>query len=47
VYANAGSGEDVVIERDSAHRSGNPETLTVSIAESRSYLFDLAGQRLR
>lgn len=46
-YANTGSAEELIIERDDGHRSGNPETLTVSIAAARSYLFDVAGQRLR
>ncbi len=47
LYANTGSAEELTIERDNAHLDGNPEILTVSIAESRSYLFDSAGLRLR
>ena len=47
LYANTGSGEELIVERDTAERGGNPDMLTVSIAGQRAYLFDSAGRRLR
>ena len=47
LYASSGTGEDLIIERDDAHRGDSTDALVVSIDASRSYLFDGAGRRLR
>ncbi len=47
VYANTGTGEQLIIEREELRNETGKDKLTVSIRAANSYLFDSAGQRLR
>jgi lactose/L-arabinose transport system ATP-binding protein len=47
VYANTGTGEQLVIEHDQSRGAPTPEQITVSIGAESAFLFDGAGQRLR
>jgi len=46
-YANTGTGEQLVIERDPAFYQPGTDQLTVSISAARAYAFDASGKRLR
>ena len=47
IYANADSGEELIIEREESRREADLDRMTVSLQEAHSYLFDSAGLRLR
>src|SRR5690606_2186055 len=47
LYANTGSGEQLVVERAEGEATGAGDRLSVSIDPARAYLFDSAGLRLR
>jgi lactose/L-arabinose transport system ATP-binding protein len=47
IYANADSGEELIIEREESRREADLDRMTVSLQAAHSYLFDGAGQRLR
>ncbi|MDB5531172.1 MAG: ugpC [Devosia sp.] len=47
LYANTGTGEQLIIEREELRNELGKESLTVSIRAANSYLFDNSGQRLR
>jgi lactose/L-arabinose transport system ATP-binding protein len=47
VYANAGGGEELVIEREESRHEASLDQMTVSLRATHSYLFDSAGLRLR
>jgi lactose/L-arabinose transport system ATP-binding protein len=46
-YANVAGGEEVIVQRQFVRAGQREETLTVSIAAERTYLFDAEGRRLR
>ncbi|QFY62687.1 sn-glycerol-3-phosphate ABC transporter ATP-binding protein UgpC (plasmid) [Rhizobium grahamii] len=47
VYASAGSGEQLIIERPESRTAGTRDSLTVGLSAKRIFLFDNAGKRLR
>jgi lactose/L-arabinose transport system ATP-binding protein len=47
IYANAESGEELIIEREESRREADLDRMTVSLQAAHSYLFDDAGLRLR
>jgi lactose/L-arabinose transport system ATP-binding protein len=47
VYANTGSGEQLVIEREESRHEPTSDRMSVSIKASKAFLFDASGARLR
>jgi lactose/L-arabinose transport system ATP-binding protein len=46
-YASTTAGEQLIIERGTAHHDSNGDVIPVSIAADRTYLFAADGRRLR
>jgi lactose/L-arabinose transport system ATP-binding protein len=47
VYANTGSGEQLVIEREESRDEATSDRMSVSIKAGKAFLFDASGARLR